>query len=399
MARSIHKLKDREAKGATGPGRISDGGGLYLRIKPSGAKSWSFIWTPKGGSRKEIGLGPYPEISLADARDVASTYRAIAAKGGDLVAEHSKEREMSFAECVDAYIDAMSPGWTNAKHRYQWEQTLGDAYCKAIRSKPVSEITFADVLHVLKPIWTEKPETATRLRGRIERVLNYAKVKGWRTGENPAVWRGNLDNVLPKRRKRETVTHLAALPYADVPEFFSRLREREATSASALEFLILTAARTGEVINAKWHEIDFQARTWNVPKERMKLRRAHTVPLTNEAMAILYPLHEARISDWVFPGMKRGKPLSNMAMELLLRRMGATGITVHGFRSSFRDWAGDETSFPREVAEAALAHLVGNAVEQAYRRGDALNKRRDLMEAWARYCTGQTGAKVIALHG
>lgn len=397
MARTLHKLTNRTIEAVKKPGRISDGGGLFLRVKPSSlAKSWSFMWT-RDGDRKELGLGPFPEVSLAHAREIASEYRTLIAKGGDPAAERAKASEPTFAECADAYIKSMETGWSNPKHRQQWRQTLGKDYCREISATPVSEITLADVLAVLKPIWTDKPETASRIRGRIERVLNYAKAHGWRVGENPALWRGNLDNVLPKRDKRKTVKHHAAMPYGDVPAFIEKIRQREAVSARALEFLILTAARTGEVIGARWSEVDFDKAVWTIPAKRMKLRREHQVPLTNQALDLLRPLYEARVSDWVFPGLKDNRPLSNMAMQLLLRRIKATDFTVHGFRSSFRDWAGDETNHPREVAEGCLAHLIGNETERSYRRRDAIEKRRQLLIAWANYCTNPNYDNVVHL--
>lgn len=400
MARAIHKLTDKQAKAAKDRGRLSDGGGLYLRVTPSPdsiSRAWSFMWTPKGGKRKEIGIGPFPAISLSDAREIAATYRAIVAKGGDPSAERGKENIKTFADCAAELIAAKSREWSNAKHRYQWEQTLGDSYCKAIRTRPVAEVNLADVLAVLRPVWNEKPETASRLRARIEKVLSYAKAHGYRNGDNPAIWRGNLDAILPKRKKRETVKHHAAMAYADVPAFVTQLAARNAIAADALRLVILTAARTGEVINASWDEIDFDARVWTVPAKRMKMRREHAVPLTNEALAILRPLFEARVSQWIFPGTSPKRPLSNMAMNQLLKRMDRDSITVHGFRSSFRDWAGDETNFPREIAEGCLAHAVGDETERAYRRRDAIEKRRKLLEAWAQFCAGQSSAKVIPI--
>ncbi len=263
---------------------------------------------------------------------------------------------------------------------------------------PVSQIQLGTVLGVLQPIWNEKPETASRLRGRIERVLNYAKVKGWREGENPAMWRGNLENVLPKPA-RLTSGHHPAIPYADIPQFMVRLRDHEALAARALEFLILTVCRSSEVLDARWQEIDLDARLFTIPAHRMKARKEHRVPLIDAAMAILGPLSKVRFSEWVFPGQARNKPLSGMAMEMLLRRMKMKTVTVHGFRSAFRDWAGDETSFAREVAEGCLAHGVGSAVEHAYRRSDALEKRRALLEAWSDYCLPAPSEKIVKLHG
>ncbi len=395
MARAIHKLSDIAVKSAKKAGRHSDGGGLYLRISPTGSKTWGFMWN-RDKKRREIGLGSYPAVPLAAARKVAARYREIVAGGGDPTVERDREVEPIFAEVVEKYLAAMQGQWSNEKHRYQWGQTLGPSYCNAIADKPVSQVGLAEILQVLQPIWTEKPETASRLRGRIERVLNYAKVNGWREGENPALWRSNLENVLPKPRKL-TRGHLPAMPYRDVPAFMERLSGHEALAARALKLLILTVCRSGEVLGARWQEIDLQARVWTVPAHRMKARREHRVPLTDAAMAVLEPLHDARVSEFVFPGQKSDRPLSNMALAMLLRRMKIKNATPHGFRSSFRDWAGDETTFPREVAEGCLAHTIGNEIELAYRRGDALEKRRKLMQAWANYCDGGSVSKIVAL--
>ena len=291
----------------------------------------------------------------------------------------------------------MEGQWRNDKHRYQWRQTLG-AYCEPIRGKPVAALTTEDVLMVLQPIWVNKNETASRLRGRIELVLDFAKAKGWRSADNPARWRGHLKNILPAR-KRSSKRHLAAMPYNDVPAFVQRLRGTEALAARALEFAILTAGRTSEVLNATWSEIDFELCQWTIPAHRMKAGEEHVVPLSEAAISLLRPLFDARTSEFVFPGQKSGRPLSSMAMEMLLRRMKVDNATVHGFRSSFRDWCGGETNFPREVAEAALAHKVGNVVEQAYRRGKAIEKRRKLMEAWAAYCESREAGSVVTLQG
>jgi integrase len=288
----------------------------------------------------------------------------------------------------------MSSSWRNAKHRSQWTMTL-TVYCGPLRSKPVAEVGIEDVLTVLQPLWTAKPETASRLRGRIERVLDFARARGQRSGENPARWRGHLDALLPKRAKL-TRGHHKAMPFDDVPAFMSSLRERDGVAPLALEFAILTAARSGEVLGARWDEINLDAGLWTVPAARMKGSRAHRVPLSERAVEILRQMEQARISEFVFPGLKHNRPLSGMALEMVLRRM-KVDVTVHGFRSAFRDWAGERTTFPREIAEAALAHLVGDAVERAYRRGDALEKRRRLMDAWARFCEPKESADVITI--
>ncbi|TIL40671.1 integrase arm-type DNA-binding domain-containing protein [Mesorhizobium sp.] len=395
MARALHKLSDVAVKAVKASGRHSDGGGLYLWVSPSGSKSWLFMWA-RDGKRREMGLGAYPTVSLAKARARAADCRSAVEEGRDPIAEKAKEAEPTFGECADKYITTIKSEWRNAKHEYQWNQTL-TSFCESIRPKRVSTITTEDVLEVLAPIWQAKAETASRLRGRIERVLEFAKVKGWRSGENPAAWRGNLRNLLPKRQRLQR-GHQPAMPYAEIPAFTARLRKAEAMAARALEFTILTVARSCETLGATWPEIDFKGKLWNVPKERMKAGAPHTVPLSVEALAILKALHEQRQEGQQFIFTRDSEnPLSNMAMMMLLRRMKQTEITVHGFRSGFRDWCGDATSFPREVAEAALAHKVGNETERAYRRSDALEKRRKLMQAWADYLAAAKAGNVVKL--
>ena len=394
MARAINKLTDTECKAASKAGMLGDGGGLYLNVKPSGAKSWAFIWK-QDGKRYEMGLGAYPAVKLAKARAWATEYRRAVAEGRNPIAERKKEAVPSFGDCCDKFLGSMEGQWRNEKHRAQWRMTL-DEYAKPIRSTLVSEIGTDDVLRVLSPIWQEKPETASRLRGRIERVLDFAKVHGWRIGENPALWRGHLKSILPARQ-RLTRGHHAAMPYSDVPAFIAQLPGRDAMAARGLEFLILTAARSGEVLGATWAEMDLEKAIWIIPGKRMKAGKEHRVPLSPKALAIVKALHDTRISDYVFPGQKKDKPLSGMALEMQMRRMKADAYTVHGFRSAFRDWAGDCTSFPRDVAEQALAHRVGDATERAYRRADALEKRRKLMSAWEEYCASCDSGNVIPL--
>jgi integrase len=399
VPRTLEKLSAVAVAKHTKPGRLSDGGGLYLNVTPTRAKSWLFMWV-KRGKRREMGLGAFPDISLKSARAKAAECRTLVAEGRDPIAERRKEKRTTFGECAESFIKSMECSWRNEKHRYQWRQTLGcedgtvkrrTDYCASLRGKPVADITTEDVLKVIEPIWLSKGETASRLRGRIEQVLDYARVNKWREGENPARWRGHLKHRLAPRKKLSARGHLAAMPYKDVPEFMKALRQREAMAARALELLILTAARTSEVIKAEWSEFDLEGGLWTVPKERMKGGEEHTVPLSSAAMMLLKPLFENRLSSYVFPGndsprTKNKACLSLMAMEMLLRRMGVENATVHGFRSSFRDWCGDETDFPREVAEAALAHKIKNDVERAYRRSKALEKRRLLMEQWAVFC-------------
>ncbi len=393
MARQLHTLSARTVATLTKPGRHSDGGGLYLNIAPSGARSWVFMWKV-ASKRREMGLGSLRDVPLAKARQRAAEARQQLADGLDPLTSRDKPKVMTFGEAADALIESMSSSWRNEKHRAQWKMTL-TAYCEPLRAKPVSEIGTEDVLKVLQPLWSAKPETASRLRGRIERVFDFARMRGQRTGENPARWRGHLDAVLPKRAKL-TRGHHKAMPFDDVPKFVEALREREGMAARALEFAILTAARSGEVFGARWDEFDLEARIWTVPAARMKASRQHRVPLSARAVEILREMQQNRLSDLVFPGVKAGRPLSVMALEMVLRRM-KVDATVHGFRSAFRDWAGERTSFPREVAEAALAHLVGDAVERAYRRGDALEKRRRLMDAWAGFLGQGSSSNVVLL--
>jgi integrase len=390
MARAINKLSDRKIKGKLSPGRHSDGGGLYLNVSDTDARSWLFMWKTASSKRREMGLGSLLAVPLVRAREKAGDARRQVAEGLDPIAVRDGAGSKTFGETADALIASMSSGWRNAKHRWQWEMTLRE-YCAPIRPKPVAQIGIDDVLETLKPLWQAKPVTGSRLRGRIEKVLDYAKARGWRSGENPARWRGHLNALLPKPQKL-TRGHHAAMPYASVPAFMASLRAREGFAAALLEFIVLTAARTGEARGARWSEMDLDAKVWTVPATRMKGGREHRVPLSERAIEILKAMAELRRDDaLVFPSAKPDKPLS----DATLRRM-ADNVTTHGFRSSFRDWAGEETHFPREVAEAALAHVVGDTTERAYRRGDAIEKRRALMEAWAVHCGAEpAGSNVL----
>jgi integrase len=411
MARAIHKLTAREVETIVKPGRHSDGGGLYLFISPDGRRRWTFMYTWRGKQR-EAGLGRAPEkkaakakeaesrdvVLLKAAREKAAEGRSLLKSSLDPIAEWNKpdaEAVATFGEAADDFLEAHKGGWRNDKHKAQWTMTL-TTYCETIRKTPVDAIDTEAVLSVLKPLWTRAPETASRLRGRIEAVLDAAKARGFigRNEANPARWRGHLDKLLPKRSKLARGHH-AAMPYAEVPAFVAELRQREAPAARALEFAILTATRSGETLAAHWDEIDLEAKVWTVPAERTKAAREHRVPLSDRALAILAEMKAARTGDHVFPGLKPKRPLSNMAFEMLLRRIGSP-YTAHGFRSSFRDWAGNETHFPREIAEHALAHVIGDKAEQAYRRGDALARRRELMDAWARHCEDGAGENVLA---
>lgn len=386
MARAVNKLTARTVSTLNTPGRFGDGDGLYLVVDPTGARRWMLLFR-HSGKQREMGLGSASVVSLMEARRRRDEARRLLADGIDPLAEKRKAKAtttetVTFGAFADQLVPELSKGFRNAKHAAQWTSTL-NTYPAALKSKPIADVSTDDVLDVLRPIWSEKSETASRVRGRIERVLDAAKAKGLRSGENPARWRGHLDQLLAKR-KRLTRGHHTALPFEDVPAFMLELRKREAVSAMALEFCILTAARTGDVIGARWGEIDRKNKLWTVPGERMKAGREHRVPLCDRALAILAEIEPLSRGEFVFPSQKADKPLSNMAFDALLTRMGVR-VTTHGFRSSFRDWAGDETGFPREVAEAALAHAVGDATEAAYRRGDALVKRRAMMKAWADY--------------
>jgi integrase len=348
-----------------------------------------------------MGLGNAALVDLADAREAALAARKQAKAGIDPIDARDEARKqaaserakvMTFRQCADAYLAGHASGWKNAKHRWQWENTLEAHAYPVFGDMAVSRIDVALVMAVLEPIWLEKHETATRLRGRIEKILDWAAVRGYRRGDNPARWRGHLQSALPTIKKSLRVRHHPALPFKEVPEFMAKLARQDGVSARALAFCILTATRTGETIWARWGEIDLEHRTWVIPAARMKLPREHRVPLSAAAVAILQALRADlgrtpdATSEFVFPSRLQGQPLSNMALLMTLKRMGRGDLTTHGFRSSFRDWAAERTGFPREVPEAALAHAVRDKVEAAYRRGDLFDKRRQLMEAWGQYC-------------
>ena len=373
------------------PGVSVDGQGLRLVVGATGTRKWVFRFMRRGRSQ-EMGLGG-SDISLAMARERAADARRTLAAGRNPIdaARLAQVGQPTFGQVADEFVAAQHSEWRNGKHRAQWKMTL-QRYCGPLRALPVDEIDTAAVLEILKPLWNRVPETASRLRGRIETVLDAARARGLigPNEANPARWRGHLDKLLPKRQKL-TRGHHAAMPFADVPQFMVSLQKRDAVTALALEFVILTAARSGEALGARWAEIDFQNAIWTVPAARMKAGRTHRVPLSRRALVIIKKLHAARTGEFIFPGQRPDKPLSGMAMEMILRRMKADGATVHGFRSSFRDWCGEVSTFPREVAEAALAHVAGDATERAYRRGDALEKRRELMEAWGAYCEPKSG--------
>lgn len=390
---STNRLTVKQIAAIKAPGNYTDGDGLILRVGSNGDKRWTYRFVDAAGKRRDYSIGNASKVSLADARTEAGRVRdqrkqgidPIRARGEirialcDLVAEVP-----TFGKFADAFIDDIAGGFANSKHVAQWRMTLGDKYCRALRVLRVNEVTSAHVLDVLRPIWTTKNETASRLRGRIEQVLKAAKIAGHRSGENPA----SRDNIVPALpRVRRQAEHHAALPYGEIADFMAALDEREGTGALALEFLILTAARSGEVRGAMWSEFDLEAGLWTIPAVRMKAKREHRVPVAPRALALLRTLGNGKRDELVFPGKKEGKPMSDMTLAKVLKRM-KVDVTPHGFRSTFRDWVYEETETAREVAEAALAHAVGDATEKAYRRGDALEKRRKLMQEWESFCFG-----------
>ncbi|MBB5754353.1 tyrosine-type recombinase/integrase [Prosthecomicrobium pneumaticum] len=386
MAR--HKLSESGVRRLDKPGVYGDGDGLWLRVRKGGSKQWFFI-LKRAGRRNEIGLGGYGQgtapVSLALARQKADLIRQKLARGEDPKADRAPARIVTFADCMGGLLEAKAADWTNEKHRLQWEMTLRE-YAKPLHALPIAEIVIGDVKECLLPHWQERPETADRLRSRIQAVIDYGIAHGWRTAGNPARWRGLLDKVMPARNKLQRGHH-AALAYAEAANLIAGLRQSSGTAARAVEFIALTAARTGEARGATFSEIDVAARTWRVPPDRMKGGREHVVPLSDRALAIVETMRQRASGKFIFGGGVDGRPISDTAMTKALRLASPDkAATLHGLRSTFRDWCGDRTDFPREIAEEALAHQVGNAVERAYRRGDAIEKRRELMNAWAAYC-------------
>jgi integrase len=414
MSLAIHKLRGIELPQLLKqPGMHADGGGLYLRVaKPTKSllptsASWVLRFMIDRKART-MGLGPFPEVTLAEARELAHDARRLKVRGDNPIALRQAERAakrarevqpLTFKQSAEAYIRSHQVGWKNAKHAKQWDATLTTYTYGVIGQTAVALVDNAAVLRVLQQevehngrrvtLWEAKPETASRLRGRLEAVLGWASAGGLRSGDNPARWKGQLEHQLPSRSKVAQVEHHAALPHAEIGAFLQKIRALDATSARALEFTILTAGRTGEVLGARWNEIDMERALWTVPAKRMKAGREHRVPLSNRALAILETMAALREddSDLVFPGQRPGKPLSNMVFLMLLRRMKRPDLTAHGFRSTFRDWVGEETQTPREVAEAALAHTISGKTESAYARSDLFPKRVQLMQAWDDYCS------------
>jgi integrase len=389
------KLNAAKLRTLTSHGVYGDGDGLYLQVRDAERRTWIYRFTLDGKPRW-MGLGSFDDVSLAEARDAVAEARKKVRAGTDPIDERRVAKEATraglntFSEVADAYIAAHEASWRNAKHRQQWRNTL-DTYAAPVLGKlQVSKVDTGAVMRVLEPIWREKTETASRLRGRIESILDYAKARGWRDGENPARWRGHMANLLPARSKIAQVEHHPALPWREIGVFMASLRDEEGVAALALRFAILTATRTGEAIGAMWSEIDVGQALWTIPAKRMKAGREHRVPLSDAALAVLTEsakLRKKKDEDGpAFPGSKVGKPLSNMALLMLLRRMQRSDLTAHGFRSTFRDWCAEATNYPREVAEAALAHTLRDKTEAAYQRGDMMEKRRRLMAEWASFC-------------
>lgn len=404
--RKVKALSAIEVQRLTTPGMnfVGEVAGLALLVKATGARSW-ILRCSIAGKRRDMGLGGYPDVTLADARRRARELREQIDNGIDPIGQRREARAalraalvkaMTFNQCVDAYLGAHKESWSNAKHRQQWRNTLSTYAGPIIGDLDAAQIDTGLVLKVLQPIWSEKTETASRLRGRIESVLSWATTAGYRSGENPARWKGHLENLLAMPSKIAKVEHHAALPYRELGAFMADLSKMQGMGARALEFTILTAARSGEVRGATWAEVDMEADIWTIPGERMKAKAEHTVPLSDAALDLLRNM--PREGTLVFPGAVVGRPLSDMSLTAVLRRMGRGNLTAHGFRSTFRDWAAEQTAYPSEVIEMSLAHTIANKVEAAYRRGDLIEKRRRLMADWARYCaTVATTGEVIAI--
>jgi integrase len=380
---------------AAGPGKHPDGRNLWLQVGPNGSRSWYMRYTLAGRTR-EMGLGPYPLVGLAEAREKATEQRRLLLDGIDPIAARDAKQPtralITFASAAQQYIAGHEKGWKSADHARQWRNSLDRYVLPAIGDRPISAIDTHDVLTIVEPLWQDKTETATRVLNRMSLILDWAKARKLRTGDNPARWKGHLDAVLPKRSKVQRVVNHAALPYSRLPQFMTALRQQSEIGARAAELMILTATRTNEVRFAPWIEFDLEGRLWTISAARMKAERDHRIPLSEPVLAILKALPEAAAR--VFPGM------GQHAILKALQRV-EPGITAHGFRSTFRDWIAERTNFPSEVAEMALAHAVGDKVEAAYRRGDLFQKRRALAEAWAQYCEGEepVESKVVRLAG
>jgi integrase len=405
LRRTLHRLSALSIARAQTAGYLPDGGGLYLQVTATDARSWIFRFA-LARRRREMGLGPFPDVSLATARKLAASARALAKAGQDPIAARDAQRahqrlEMSRGVTWDAavaqFLDGHERTWRNPKHRQQWRNTLTTYAAPVLGGLSVASIGTPEVVKVLDPIWQEKPETAFRVRGRIERILDWAKVRGYRAGENPALWRGHLDKVFPARSAVRKVEHHAAVPVDAMPALYGRLCKAKGTAALALRFVILTATRPGETTGGRWPEIDLRGALWAIPGERMKAGREHRVTLSREALAILRELAELRSGPRIFPGHRTGRPLSLTSLSKALKAAGGGNTTVHGFRSTFKDWAAERTTFAGEVSEMALSHAIGDKVEAAYRRGELLEKRRAIMEQWARFLLTPAAANVVPI--
>lgn len=401
---NINRLTALQVQKLSKPGYHADGAGLHLCVKATGGKSWIFRYR-FGGKEREMGLGPLHTVSLAEAREKALAQRKMLLEGADpLAAKHASEVQRKLAEAsvitfdtaATSYIAAHRAGWKNEKHAEQWTNTLTTYASPVFGSLPVADITTPLVLRVLEPIWTTKTETASRVRGRVEKILDWCKTQGYRTGDNPAAWRGHLENLLSAPQKTKKVEHHPALPWREIGAFMQALRTMPGAAALATEFIILTNCRTSEAIEARWSEIDMVEKRWTIPAARMKAAKEHVIPLSEPALAVLQRLKaEAKEGEFVFPGGKKNTALSNMACLALLKRMGRSDLTVHGFRSSFRDWAGEATAHPREVIEHAMSHQLKDKAEAAYQRGSLLERRRVLMADWANYCAKPAATGVV----
>ena len=408
VTRTLNRLSALKVARAKQPGMYADGGGLYLRVAEGGSKQWVFRYAV-GTRDRDMGLGPVHTLTLPEAREKAREARLLRLEGIDPIEakrarmaalKAADARAMTFKQCAEGFIRDNEASWTSARHRQEWVGSLVRLVYPTLGSLPVAAIDTPLVLKVLKPIWEKTPETASRVRGRIENVLGWATVHHYRAGDNPARWGGLLEHALPARSKIAKVEHHAALPYAEIGAFVAELRQDSGVAAACLQFITLTAARLDEARSATWDEIDLPNRIWIVPARRMKADKEHRVPLSAGAVVILKQMQEIRQSDYVFPGRLEGRPIGDNTIWRLAKEAAGSDITIHGLRSSFRDWAAERTSFPREVAEMALAHAIPNAVEAAYRRGDLFEKRRRLMDAWAEFCAKPSHrGEVVVIRG
>ena len=405
MTRTLNRLTSLKVAREKAPGMYADGGSLYLRVAPGGSKQFVFRYAMNGRLR-DMGIGPVKTLTLAEARERAREARKLLLDGIDPIANKrarvaalrsADAKAMTFRQCAEGFIKDNEGKWKNAAHRQQWTSTLASYVYPILGDLPVAAIDTPLVLRVVKPLWGRVPETASRVRGRIEAVLGWATVHHYRSGDNPARWQGLLEHALPARIRNK---HHAALPYVENGAFMRNLRQNNSVAAQCLEMLVLTATRLKEATHATWAEIDLANRMWTIPANRMKGGREHRVPLSDDAVAVLKSMQEIRRSDYIFPGMHAERPVGARTIADIVKELAGREITIHGFRSTFRDWASERTNFPREVAEMALAHTIPSAVEAAYRRGDLFEKRRKLMEAWAAYCGKPVAnGKVVSIGG